>query len=121
MVLHNKAEGVVEYTNLLFIPSAKPFDLFHPDRKGRVKLYVKKVFISEDLDLVPAWLRFLRGLIDSQDLPLNISRETLQHNLVLEKIKKSVVKKVLSELKKKAKLIGKVIAVQSFFRRLLSL
>jgi molecular chaperone HtpG len=102
MVLHNKAEGVVEYTNLLFIPSSKPFDLFHPDRKGRVKLYVKKVFISEDLDLVPAWLRFLRGLIDSQDLPLNISRETLQHNLVLEKIKKSVVKKVLSELKKKA-------------------
>ncbi len=102
MTLHNKAEGVVEYTNLLFIPSTKPFDLFHPDRKGRVKLYVKKVFISEDLDLVPAWLRFLRGLIDSADLPLNISRETLQHNLVLEKIKKSVVKKVLSELKKKS-------------------
>ena len=102
MVLHNKAEGMVEYTNLLFIPSTKPFDLFHPDRKGRVKLYVKKVFISEDLDLVPAWLRFLRGLIDSQDLPLNISRETLQHNLVLEKIKKSIIKKVLSELKKKS-------------------
>ena len=102
MILHNKAEGVVEYTNLLFIPSSKPFDLFHPDRKGRIKLYVKKVFISEDLNLVPAWLRFLRGLIDSQDLPLNISRETLQHNLVLEKIKKSVVKKVLSELKKNA-------------------
>jgi molecular chaperone HtpG len=76
--------------------------LFHPDRKGRVKLYVKKVFISEDLDLVPAWLRFLRGLIDASDLPLNISRETLQHNLVLSKIKNSVVKKVLSELKKKA-------------------
>jgi molecular chaperone HtpG len=87
---------------LLFIPSSKPFDLFHPDRKGRVKLYVKKVFISEDLELVPAWLRFLRGLIDSQDLPLNISRETLQHNLVLAKIKKSVVKKILSDLKKKA-------------------
>lgn len=102
MTLHNRAEGVVEYINLLFIPGMKPFDLFHPDRKGRVKLYVKKVFISEDLDLVPAWLRFLRGLIDSQDLPLNISRETLQHNLVLEKIKTSVVKKVLSELKKKA-------------------
>ncbi len=102
MVLHNKAEGVVEYTNLLFIPSSKPFDLFHPDRKGRVKLYVKKVFISEDLELVPAWLRFIRGLIDSQDLPLNISRETLQHNLILEKIKKSVVKKLLSELKKQA-------------------
>ena len=102
MTIHNRAEGVVSYVNLLFIPSTKPFDLFHPDRKPSVKLYVKKVFISEELDLVPAWMRFLRGLIDSDDLPLNISRETLQHNLVLEKIKKSVVNKVLSELKKKA-------------------
>lgn len=102
MTLHNNAEGVVSYTNLLFIPSSKPFDLFHPDRKPSVKLYVKKVFISEDLTLVPAWLRFLRGLIDSDDLPLNISRETLQHNMVLEKIKKAVVNKVLSELKKKS-------------------
>lgn len=102
MTIHNRAEGVVEYINLLFIPDMKPFDLFHPDRKSRVKLYVKKVFISEELELVPAWLRFMRGLIDSQDLPLNISRETLQHNLIIEKIKKSVVKKVLSELKKKA-------------------
>ncbi|MSP33843.1 MAG: molecular chaperone HtpG [Rickettsiales bacterium] len=102
MTIHNKVEGLTTYTNLLFVPSTKPFDLFHPDRKPSVKLYVKKVFISEDLDLVPAWMRFLRGLIDSDDLPLNISRETLQHNLVLEKIKKSVVNKVLSELKKKA-------------------
>ncbi len=102
MTLHNSAEGLVSYTNLLFIPSTKPFDLFHPDRKPSVKLYVKKVFISEDLDLVPAWMRFLRGLVDSDDLPLNISRETLQHNLILEKIKKSVVNKILSELKKKA-------------------
>jgi molecular chaperone HtpG len=102
MVIHNKAEGKLEYTNLLFVPGMKPFDLFHPDRKGRVKLYVKKVYISEDLDLVPAWLRFMRGLIDSQDLPLNISRETLQHNLIIEKIKKSVIKKILSELAKKA-------------------
>ncbi len=102
MTLHNKAEGVITYTNLLFIPSSKPFDLFHPDRKTAVKLYVKKVFISEDLNLVPSWLRFLRGLVDTDDLPLNISRETLQHNLVLEKIKKSVINKVLSELKKKA-------------------
>lgn len=102
MTLHNNAEGIVSYTNLLFIPSSKPFDLFHPDRKPSVKLYVKKVFISEDLTLVPAWLRFLRGLIDSDDLPLNISRETLQHNIVLEKIKKAVVNKVLSELKKKS-------------------
>jgi len=102
MTIHNRVEGLVSYTNLLFVPSTKPFDLFHPDRKPSVKLYVKKVFISEDLDLVPAWMRFLRGLVDSDDLPLNISRETLQHNLVLEKIKKSVIAKVLSELKKKA-------------------
>ena len=103
MTIHNKVEGLVTYTNLLFVPSSKPFDLFHPDRKPSIKLYVKKVFISEDLDLVPAWMRFLRGLIDSDDLPLNISRETLQHNIVLEKIKKSVVNKVLSELKNKAR------------------
>lgn len=102
MTIHNKVEGVLEYTNLLFIPSIKPFDLFHPDRRGRVKLYVKKVFISEELELTPAWLRFMRGIIDSQDLPLNISRETLQHNLVLDKIKTAVIKKILSELKKKA-------------------
>lgn len=102
MTIHNQIEGVVSYTNLLFVPSSKPFDLFHPDRKTSIKLYAKKVFISEDLELVPSYLRFLRGLIDSDDLPLNISRETLQHNLVLEKIKRSVVKKVLSELKKKS-------------------
>lgn len=102
MTMHNAVEGLVSYVNLLFVPSTKPFDLFHPDRKSSVKLYVKKVFISEDLDLVPAWLRFMRGLVDSDDLPLNISRETLQHNLVLEKIKKSVVAKILSELKKKS-------------------
>jgi len=103
MTIHNKAEGAIEYTNLLFIPGMKPFDLFHPDRKGSIKLYVKKVFISEDLNLVPAWLRFMRGLVDSEDLPLNISRESLQYNLILEKIKKAVIKKVLSELEKKSK------------------
>lgn len=102
MVIHNKAEGLVSYTNLLFVPATKPFDLFHPDRKTSVKLYVKKVFISEELNLVPSCLRFLRGLVDSDDLPLNISRENLQHSLVLDKIKKSLVNKVLSELKKKA-------------------
>lgn len=102
MTIHNKVEGLVSYTGLLFIPGMKPFDLFHPDRKTSVKLYVKKVFISEELSLVPANMRFLRGLIDSDDLPLNISRENLQHNLVLEKIRKSIVSKVLSELKKKA-------------------
>ncbi|PIR39653.1 MAG: molecular chaperone HtpG [Alphaproteobacteria bacterium CG11_big_fil_rev_8_21_14_0_20_39_49] len=103
MVLHNKAEGVLEYTNLLFIPSAKPFDLFHPDRQTRVKLYVKRVFISEENNkLVPEYLRFLRGVVDSEDLPLNISRETLQHNNVIHKIRNAITKKVLNELKKKA-------------------
>jgi molecular chaperone HtpG len=102
MTIHNRIEGIVSYTNLLFIPSSKPFDLFHPDRKASVKLYVKKVFISEELNLVPAYMRFLRGLIDSDDLPLNISRENLQHSAVLDKIRKSVITKVLSELKKKA-------------------
>jgi molecular chaperone HtpG len=102
MTIHNRVEGLVAYTNLLFVPSMKPFDLFHPDRKTSVKLYVKKVFISEELGLVPACMRFLRGLVDSDDLPLNISRENLQHSAVLDKIRKSVVNKVLSELKKKA-------------------
>ncbi len=102
MTLHNHAEGLVNYTNLLFIPSSKPFDLFHPDRKTSVKLFVKKVFISEDLNLVPAYLRFMRGLIDCQDLPLNISRENLQHSAMLDKIRNAVIAKILSELKKKA-------------------
>ena len=103
LTLHHKAEGKLEYTSLLFIPSAKPMDLFHPDRKCRVKLYVKRVFITEEhADLVPAYLRFLRGVVDSEDLPLNISRETLQHNPMLTKIKDAVTKKILGELKKKA-------------------
>lgn len=102
LTLHNRVEGLINYTNLLFIPGMKPFDLFHPDRKTCVKLYVKKVFISEELNLVPAYMRFLRGLIDCEDLPLNISRENLQHSAVLDKIRNSVITKVLSELKKKA-------------------
>ncbi|QGR02327.1 molecular chaperone HtpG [Ehrlichia ruminantium] len=103
MILHNKNEGVIEYTNLLYIPSIKPFDLFHPDRKCSVKLYVNKVFITEDnVQIIPQYLRFLKGIIDSSDLPLNISRETLQNNKVIEKIKRSIVKRVLAELKKKA-------------------
>jgi len=103
MILHNKNEGAIEYTNLLFIPSKKPFDLFHPDRKARVKLYVKRVYITDEgVELVPAYMRFLRGIIDSEDLPLNISRETLQHNQMIEKIRKSVVKRVIADLKKRA-------------------
>ncbi len=101
-IIHNKNEGMVEYTNLLYIPSSKPFDLFSPDRKSKVKLYVKKVYIGDEgLNLVPSYMRFLHGVIDSADLPLNISRETLQHNSSLEKIRKSVIKKVMSELKTK--------------------
>jgi molecular chaperone HtpG len=92
----------VEYTNLLFIPSSKPFDLFHPDRKRRVKLYIKRVFINDEgVDLVPHYMRFLKGVVDSADLPLNISREVLQHNKVIEKIKQSITNRVLSELGKK--------------------
>ena len=102
MILHNKNEGALEYSNLLFIPSMKTYDLFHPDRKRSVKLYIKKVFINDEgVDIIPHYLRFLRGVIDSQDLPLNISRETLQHNKVVEKIKASITKRVLSELAKK--------------------
>ncbi len=102
--IHNKVEGSIEFTNLLYIPSTKPFDLFHPDRKSRVKLYVKRVFITDEgVKLIPTHMRFLRGIVDSEDLPLNVSRETLQHNIIVDKIRKSVVKKVLSELKAKAK------------------
>jgi len=102
IIMHNKNEGTVEFTNLLFIPSTKTFDLFHPDRKCRVKLYIKRVFITdENIDIVPPYLRFLRGVVDSEDLPLNISRETLQHNSTIEKIKNSITKRVLTELKKK--------------------
>jgi molecular chaperone HtpG len=101
-IIHNKNEGMVEYTNLLYIPSTKPFDLFNPDRRSKIKLYVKKVFIGdENIQLAPSYMRFLHGVVDSEDLPLNISRETLQHNHSLEKIRKSITKRVVSELKSK--------------------
>ncbi|OEY86713.1 molecular chaperone HtpG [Wolbachia pipientis] len=104
MILHNKNEGAIEYINLLYIPSIKPFDLFHPDRRCSVKLYVNKVFITEDnVQIIPQYLRFLKGIVDSPDLPLNISRETLQSNRVIEQIKNSLTKRVISELSKKAK------------------
>ncbi len=103
LTLHNQVEGKISYTNLLFIPSTKPFDLFHPDRATQVKLYIKRVFIAEDgLDIIPQYLRFLRGIVDSEDLPLNISRETVQNSVILHKIRKSLTKKVLSTLAKKA-------------------
>ncbi|MGD9743277.1 MAG: molecular chaperone HtpG [Dongiaceae bacterium] len=103
LTLHFRAEGKIEYSALLFVPTAKPFDLFDPTRSNRLKLYVRRVFITDHCDgLLPAWLRFLRGVIDSEDLPLNISREMLQHNPLLAKIRQGVVKRVLSELQKKA-------------------
>jgi len=99
--LHFKAEGKIDYTGLVFIPSVKPFDLFHPDRKQSLKLYVKRVFITDHCEnLLPGWLRFLRGVIDSEDLPLNISRETLQANPLIAKIRAGLTKKVLGELSK---------------------
>ena len=102
-VMHNRVEGKLNHTSLLFVPSTQPFDLFEPERKNHVKLYVNRVFISEiTKDLIPAYLRFLRGVVDSQDLSLNISREMLQTDPQLAKIKTSITKKVLSELKKKA-------------------
>ncbi|HJK86660.1 MAG TPA: molecular chaperone HtpG [Candidatus Megaira endosymbiont of Nemacystus decipiens] len=101
ITMHNHNEGLVKFINLIFIPSSKTFDLFHPDRKCRIKLYIKKVFIAdENIDLIPQYMRFLRGVVDSDDLPLNISRETLQHNSVLEKIKQTITNKVIAELKK---------------------
>lgn len=101
--MHFKAEGMIEYIGLLFIPASKPFDLFHPDRKHGVKLYVRRVFITDDCaELIPPYLRFLRGVIDTEDLPLNISREMLQHNPLLTKIRNGVAKRVVSELTKKA-------------------
>ena len=101
--LHYKAEGMQEYTVLLFVPSQQPMDLFDPARKNRVKLYVKRVFITDDSDdLLPGWLRFLRGVVDSQDLPLNVSREMLQNNPTLNRMSKAITKKVLAEFEKLA-------------------
>jgi molecular chaperone HtpG len=112
MTLHYKAEGRQAYAVLLFAPSSRPFDLFDPDRKGRVKLYVRRVFISDDADLLPAYLRFIRGVIDSEDLPLNISREMLQKNPQVAQIRKAVSGRVIAELEtlatKDAAAFGKV-------------
>ena len=103
LTLHNRIEGVISYTNLLFIPSSRPFDLFNPERKAHLKLYVKRVYITDNCDeLLPGYMRFVRGVVDSEDIPLNISREMLQHNPALEKIKKALTKRVFNELKKKA-------------------
>jgi molecular chaperone HtpG len=97
---HTKAEGSLEYTTLFYVPAKAPLDLYQAEYKGGVKLYVKRVFIMDDAkELLPQYLRFIRGIIDSEDLPLNVSREILQHNRVLTTIRTASVKKILSELK----------------------
>ncbi|QMU62567.1 MAG: molecular chaperone HtpG [Gammaproteobacteria bacterium] len=101
---HNRVEGKTEYTSLLYVPSQAPFDLFEPNTKHGVKLYVQRVFIMDDADkLMPRYLRFVRGVIDSNDLPLNISREILQNNKVIDNIRSGSVKKILGLLEKLAK------------------
>lgn len=103
LTIHNKVEGVLSYTNLLFVPGMRPWDLFNGERKNKVKLYVNRVFITDDCEeLLPPYLRFVRGVVDSEDLTLNISREMLQQDPKLAKIRKGVVKRILGELKKKA-------------------
>ena len=99
LTLHYKVEGLAEYAVLLFVPGARPFDLYDPDRKGRIKLYVRRVFIADDADLTPPYLRFVRGVVDSVDLPLNISREMLQKNRAVAQMKKAITSRILSELK----------------------
>ncbi len=104
LTLHHKVEGTYEYSTLLFIPGSKPFDLFDPQRKHHVKLYVRRVFITEDAqELLPPYLRFLRGVVDSEDLPLNVSREMLQNNPMLRRMRGQITTRVLGELAKKAK------------------
>ena len=108
MYVHTHAEGMQEYTTLFFVPQTAPFDMYQADYKSGVKLYVKRVFITDDdRELLPAYLRFVRGVIDSEDLPLNVSREILQQNRILETIKTSSVKKLLSEFKKMAEAADK--------------
>ena len=103
MTLHFKAEGRIEYSALLFVPSTRPFDLFTPERKCRLKLYARRVFITDDCkDLLPAYLRFVQGVVDSEDVSLNVSREMLQHDPVIARIKTALVKRVFSELAGKA-------------------
>ncbi|MSN97000.1 molecular chaperone HtpG [Campylobacter sp. FMV-PI01] len=101
MHIHTKAEGKIEYTTLFYIPSIQPFDLYRADYQSGVKLYVKRVFITDDeKELLPTFLRFVRGIIDIEDLPLNVSREILQENRVMASVKDASVKKILSELEK---------------------
>ncbi|AXX84424.1 molecular chaperone HtpG [Aliarcobacter skirrowii] len=104
VTIHTKTEGVNEYTTLFYIPKNAPMDMYRADYQSGIKLYVKRVFITDDdRELLPTYLRFVRGIIDSEDLPLNVSREILQENRILANIKQSSVKKILSEIKKLSK------------------
>ena len=103
LTLHYRAEGRHEYNVLAFIPETRPFDLFDPDRKGRMKLYVRRVFITDEAQLLPRYLRFVRGLVDSADLPLNMSREMIQDSPILTAIQKGLAGKILGELEKTAR------------------
>jgi molecular chaperone HtpG len=102
LTVHFRAEGRHEYTTLAFVPGSRPFDLFDPDRKGRIKLYVKRVFITDETEILPRYLRFVRGLVDSADLPLNVSREMIQDSSILTAIRKGVTSHVLGDLEKLA-------------------
>jgi molecular chaperone HtpG len=102
LTIHYRAEGKIEYSVLLFVPGSRPFDLFDPLRQPRVRLYVRRVYITDDAPVLPAYLRFLRGVVDSEDMPLNLSREMLQNNPLVAKINQAVAKRVLGELAKKA-------------------
>jgi molecular chaperone HtpG len=102
LTVHFRAEGRHEYTTLAFVPGTRPFDLFDTDRKGRMKLYVKRVFITDEAEILPRYLRFVRGVVDSADLPLNVSREMIQESPILAAIKKGVTSRVLGDLEKLA-------------------
>ena len=120
MHIHTQAEGTLDYTTLFYIPKIAPFDLFQVDHQAGVKLYVKRVFITEDdKELMPSYLRFVRGIIDSEDLPLNVSRENLQKNRILAKIKSNSVKKILSELTALTKKKDKYLEFYEQYGRLL--
>jgi molecular chaperone HtpG len=120
MHIHTQAEGTLDYTTLFYIPKIAPFDLFQVDHQAGVKLYVKRVFITEDdKELMPSYLRFVRGIIDSEDLPLNVSREILQKNRILAKIKSNSVKKILSELTALTKKKDKYLEFYEQYGRLL--
>ncbi len=100
--IHFRAEGRQDYTTLLFVPGSRPFDLFDPDRKGRIKLYVKRVFITDEAEILPRYMRFVRGVVDSSDLPLNVSREKIQESPLIAAIRKGATSRVLAELERLA-------------------